>query len=253
MLPAPGVRDTAIDSDAEVVEVGGRAEIEGPVMGKHEHTTTESTKIISFVAAPAAGDAAPGASEDQAANASMEELLAAPSPAGPASPELADRPMRAVGVLTAVVLAAFVVAGIAGALTHEPPAVVTSADAGAKPASVDPGAGKAKLDRFDSAGKTDKARSGRPAPSHVGLCRAYRSKVGDHPGKALRNPAFTSLISAAGGARNIAPYCVRVLGAKEDRDGKDDGDRRGNKKGHGKGEGQRGGKGGSEQGDNDRD
>ena len=45
----------------------------------------------------------------------------------------------------------------------------------------------------------------------VGLCAAYHAAVADNPGKALNNPAFTVLITAAGGKGNVAAYCATVL------------------------------------------
>jgi hypothetical protein len=56
-----------------------------------------------------------------------------------------------------------------------------------------------------------------PDPSFVGLCRAYKARTGDAPGKALDNPAFTSLIKAAGGKDKVAAYCADVLAAEAKR------------------------------------
>ena len=52
-----------------------------------------------------------------------------------------------------------------------------------------------------------------PSPSLVGLCHAYTAGAGNNPGKALENPAFTALITAAGGKDKVASYCVTVLAA----------------------------------------
>jgi len=49
-----------------------------------------------------------------------------------------------------------------------------------------------------------------PAPSMVGLCRAYTAEVNKSPGKALDNPAFGALVTAAGGAENVPAYCAGV-------------------------------------------
>ena len=57
-------------------------------------------------------------------------------------------------------------------------------------------------------------KAGAPSPSLVGLCRAYAAGVGDSPGKALDNPAFQALITAAGGNDKVAGYCDTVLAAK---------------------------------------
>jgi hypothetical protein len=55
------------------------------------------------------------------------------------------------------------------------------------------------------------ANSATPNPSLVGLCRAYGAGVATAKGKALDNPAFTVLITAAGGKDAVAAYCTGVL------------------------------------------
>lgn len=50
-----------------------------------------------------------------------------------------------------------------------------------------------------------------PSPSMVGLCHAYTAAVADNPGKALDNPAFTALITTAGGKDQVTSYCTKVL------------------------------------------
>jgi hypothetical protein len=60
-------------------------------------------------------------------------------------------------------------------------------------------------------GSTTHPAQGSPSPSMVGLCTAYQAAVADNPGKALNNPAFTVLITAAGGKDNVAGYCATVL------------------------------------------
>jgi hypothetical protein len=181
-------------------------------MGSQEHT--KATRIISSGTAPK-----PGAVR-------TEELPQATSSPQPLFRKLTNRPMLAAGVLTTVVLGSFALAGVAGALTDKSPVSVTSTDRGSRPAA-DPSK-NSRLQRTDNAGKNgkgaqgadaagkDKGANGQPSPSHAGLCQAYRSKVGEHPGKALQSPAFTSLIKAAGGNDNVAGYCARVLAAKQD-------------------------------------
>jgi hypothetical protein len=53
-----------------------------------------------------------------------------------------------------------------------------------------------------------------PSPSLRGLCQAYTAHAADNPGKALDNPAFTALITAAGGKANVAGFCATTLAAK---------------------------------------
>jgi hypothetical protein len=45
-----------------------------------------------------------------------------------------------------------------------------------------------------------------------GLCRAYMSGNKAEHGKALASPAFTVLVTAAGGAGNVTAYCSTVTG-----------------------------------------
>jgi hypothetical protein len=53
-----------------------------------------------------------------------------------------------------------------------------------------------------------------PSPSLHGLCQAYTAGVGSNPGKALDNPAFTALITAAGGKEKVAAFCTSLLATK---------------------------------------
>jgi hypothetical protein len=50
-----------------------------------------------------------------------------------------------------------------------------------------------------------------PSPAVRGLCHAYTAGAGSNPGKALDNPAFDALISAAGGKEKVTSYCASVL------------------------------------------
>lgn len=50
-----------------------------------------------------------------------------------------------------------------------------------------------------------------PSPSLRGLCQAYTSHAGSNPGKALSNPAFSALITAAGGKDKAAAFCASLL------------------------------------------
>lgn len=55
--------------------------------------------------------------------------------------------------------------------------------------------------------------SASPSPNPVGLCRAYNAGVAAAKGKALSNPAFTVLITAAGGEAAVPGYCTTLLAA----------------------------------------
>ncbi|MFN2562887.1 MAG: hypothetical protein ABR571_16535 [Jatrophihabitans sp.] len=61
-------------------------------------------------------------------------------------------------------------------------------------------------------GKSADSRShGSPHPNLNGLCHAWLAGAGSQHGKARSNPAFTALITAAGGAGNVAGYCATVI------------------------------------------
>jgi hypothetical protein len=49
-----------------------------------------------------------------------------------------------------------------------------------------------------------------PSPNLKGLCTAYTKGVADSSGKALDNPAFSALITAAGGKSNVAAFCATL-------------------------------------------
>ena len=49
--------------------------------------------------------------------------------------------------------------------------------------------------------------NGTPSPSLVGLCTAYLAGAGEDHGKALENPAFSALVTAAGTAEDVDSYC----------------------------------------------
>jgi hypothetical protein len=53
--------------------------------------------------------------------------------------------------------------------------------------------------------------NGSPSPNLRGLCMAYSAGVAGNPGKALANPAFTVLITTAGGKDQVAGYCTTLL------------------------------------------
>lgn len=62
-----------------------------------------------------------------------------------------------------------------------------------------------------SAAKVGSHSSATPSPSLQGLCHAYSAGVRSNPGKALENPAFTALITAAGGKDKVSSYCTTLL------------------------------------------
>jgi len=53
--------------------------------------------------------------------------------------------------------------------------------------------------------------SASPSPNLIGLCRAYGAGAADAKGKALSNPAFTALVTAAGSEEAVPAYCTTAL------------------------------------------
>jgi hypothetical protein len=49
-----------------------------------------------------------------------------------------------------------------------------------------------------------------PSPSMIGLCTAYLAGAGADHGKALESPAFSALITAAGGKDNVDAFCAAL-------------------------------------------
>jgi hypothetical protein len=56
--------------------------------------------------------------------------------------------------------------------------------------------------------------SASPSPSLKGLCQAYTAGAGSEHGKAHENPAFSALITAAGGADKVPAFCADQLADK---------------------------------------
>ncbi|WP_045312631.1 hypothetical protein [Lentzea aerocolonigenes] len=56
--------------------------------------------------------------------------------------------------------------------------------------------------------------SASPSPSLKGLCQAYSSGAGAEHGKARENPAFSALVTAAGGADRVPAFCAGLLADK---------------------------------------
>lgn len=60
-------------------------------------------------------------------------------------------------------------------------------------------------------GEHDLANAPAPAQNAEALCRAYEKVIGH--GKAMDSAAWSRLEAAAGGTRNVAPYCAKLLTA----------------------------------------
>jgi hypothetical protein len=55
------------------------------------------------------------------------------------------------------------------------------------------------------------ASNGTPSPSLAGLCHAYAAGDKAEHGKALESPAFTVLVTTAGGKDKVDAYCTKIL------------------------------------------
>jgi hypothetical protein len=69
-------------------------------------------------------------------------------------------------------------------------------------------------ERRDDNGDTAPS-SGTPSPSMAGLCNAFTAGTGSEHGKALDNPAFSALITAAGGQDRVDAYCADLLAGQQ--------------------------------------
>lgn len=58
---------------------------------------------------------------------------------------------------------------------------------------------------------SDNPGQGNPSPSLKGLCTAFLAGAGSEHGAALDSPAFTALITAAGGRDKVESYCTALV------------------------------------------
>jgi hypothetical protein len=59
-------------------------------------------------------------------------------------------------------------------------------------------------------GNSNDGSNATPSPSLIGLCTAYLAGPEAEHGKVLESPAFTALITAAGGQDNVDAYCTSL-------------------------------------------
>ncbi|MEH0930440.1 hypothetical protein [Micromonospora sp. CPCC 205558] len=156
---------------------------------------------------------------EEAALAAFRAARADPTPAVPQRPR--PRRMRTGAVAWIGAVAATATAGAAFAAVTRDRAPDPVAPAPSRPSpspqqdaprSAEPGrsvAPGAPSQVAPSAG----TREASPARAEQlpGLCRAWRAKKPDQRQKALRTPAFQTLVTAAGGPAEVEPYCQRLL------------------------------------------
>jgi hypothetical protein len=92
------------------------------------------------------------------------------------------------------------------------PVAVTSVAGATDDPGETPGTESGGAPATEAAESRDTGGSATPSPSLVGLCRAFQAGATDNPGKALQNPAFSVLVSTAGGADNVAAFCLEMVG-----------------------------------------
>lgn len=101
---------------------------------------------------------------------------------------------------------------LAAATGSLPPAAQNAAhDLVGAPAATSTSDSVTQDDTTGTDGTDSAAPAATPSPSLVGLCRAYGAGVADAKGKALDHPAFTVLVTAAGGKAGVAAYCTTLL------------------------------------------
>ncbi|MGW5714807.1 hypothetical protein ACWEVP_01470 [Amycolatopsis sp. NPDC003865] len=130
----------------------------------------------------------------------------------PRSPSMSKSRLRPVQV-AAVAAAVFAVGGVAAAATGVlplPGGGATPAPAASEHARPAAGPSPAATSAHPGEG-TPAASPASPSPSPAGLCHAYEAGSKDEHGKALDSPAFTALITAAGGRTNVDAYCAALL------------------------------------------
>jgi hypothetical protein len=114
--------------------------------------------------------------------------------------------VKAAAVVAATTIGGVAVAAGTGNLPkpHQHEAPTQSQSQGAETSETGTEASKA------ASAKASPHASAAPSPSMVGLCTAYANVVDSH-GKALDNPAFTALATAAGGKDKVASWCTTLL------------------------------------------
>lgn len=115
---------------------------------------------------------------------------------------------------TALLKLLTVKAAVIGAVVAGTGGVALAASTGALPNPMHSHPVPAASDRSHPGGRpaaSDHAGNADPSPSLVGLCHAYLAGAGSEHGKALDNPAFQALLTAAGGATDVDEFCTKLL------------------------------------------
>lgn len=95
--------------------------------------------------------------------------------------------------------------------TEAPPAATghLPANLAGSPAPASPATNAAVIP--SASGKPASHPASSPSPSLRGLCQAYAGRAGSNPGRVLDDPAFSALVTAAGGTGKVAAFCTSLL------------------------------------------
>lgn len=115
--------------------------------------------------------------------------------------------------VAAAAAAIFTVGGVTAVAATGHLGVLTGHFTPSSPTSAHPAAGVPSLPHVTTtrSGASSSDHRATPSPSLVGLCHAYTAGAGSDHGKALESPAFTALITAAGGRTKVDVYCTVLL------------------------------------------
>jgi hypothetical protein len=129
--------------------------------------------------------------------------------------------VKAVAVLAATTAGGVALAASTGTLPNPlaQPARVTSSGLSAAPPTAEQSRGEQTRSEHPNSSKGPKTSkspdaSKAPSPSLVGLCQAYSTGNKAKHGKSLDNPAFTALLTSAGGKDKVDRFCQALLAAQ---------------------------------------
>jgi hypothetical protein len=168
-----------------------------------------------LAAAAGPGTASELTGETAAVAAFVGAPLETPLPSAPRRPSMLSTALSkilAAKALAAVVLLAGATGGVAlAANASSGPSsadeTVTSTET-ADPEPADDENTDSDADSDENAAEPDATKAPSPEPSIIGLCRAWAAGATDNPGKAAENPAFRSLVEAAGSAEDVTGFCA---------------------------------------------
>lgn len=168
--------------------------------------------LLAAAAAPPRDGERDGEGAAVAAFADAARRATTPVPLPMIKTRLVKRPTVKVAAAAAALFAVGGVAAVAattGHLTGPTSVVPAASSAASRPGAAGPSSSNHAATVRRTASPTDHAAT--PSPSLVGLCHAFTAGAGSEHGKALANPAFTALITAAGGTTKVSAYCTVLL------------------------------------------